>query len=101
MKPTLWILSVVLVACASARSAFAQEPVLSDRQPWPSATSQASDSAFAEPRRLLGQGKNAEAIAELQRMAAENPGMKGLSHELGVAYYKGGAYLKAIDAFKK
>jgi tetratricopeptide (TPR) repeat protein len=67
----------------------------------PSAAAQAADSAFAEPRKLLGQGKNAEAIAELQRMGAENPGMKGLSHELGVAYYKGGAYLKAIDAFKK
>jgi tetratricopeptide (TPR) repeat protein len=34
-------------------------------------------------------------------MAAANPGMKGLSHEIGIAYYKSGEYLKAIDSFKK
>ena len=34
-------------------------------------------------------------------MAAENPNLKGLSHEMGIAYYKGGDYLKAIDALKE
>lgn len=34
-------------------------------------------------------------------MAVTNPGMKGLSHELGVAFYKSGNYLKAIDSFQK
>ena len=31
----------------------------------------------------------------------QNPGLTGLSHEFGVAYYKSGDYLKAIDALKK
>ena len=56
---------------------------------------------FAAPRRLLQQGKNGEAIAQLQQIQAVNPDMKGLAHELGIAYYKSGDYVKAIDAFKK
>jgi tetratricopeptide (TPR) repeat protein len=59
------------------------------------------DSPFAAPRRLLQQGKSAEALALLQQMSVANPGMKGLSHEMGIAHYKGGEYLKAIEAFKK
>ena len=68
-----------------------------DRQMLPSAP---SDSAFASPRKLLQQGKNEEAIAELNRMKTSDPGLKGVSHELGVAYYKSGDYLKAIDSFR-
>lgn len=37
----------------------------------------------------------------MQQIAATNPGTKGLSHEFGLAYYKSGDYLKAIDSFKK
>jgi tetratricopeptide (TPR) repeat protein len=37
----------------------------------------------------------------LQQLSVTNPGMKGLSHELGIAYYKTGEYLKAIDALRK
>jgi tetratricopeptide (TPR) repeat protein len=72
-----------------------------DSKALPSTPSASIDDAFAIPRRLMQQGKNAEAVAQLQQMAAANPGMKGLAHELGIAYYKGGEYLKAIDAFKK
>jgi tetratricopeptide (TPR) repeat protein len=72
-----------------------------DASQLPSAPSQATDSAFAIPRKLLAQGKNSEAVAELQRMGAENPNLKGLSHELAMAYYKSGDYQKAIDTFKK
>jgi tetratricopeptide (TPR) repeat protein len=67
----------------------------------PSAPSASVDSEFSSARRLLQQGKNDEAIVQLQQMAAANPGMKGLSHELGVAYYKSGNYLKAIDSLQK
>jgi tetratricopeptide (TPR) repeat protein len=101
MKPISWTLGLVLAASVSLQRGVAQEPVLQERQPLPSAPSQAADSAFAGPRRLLAQGKNVEAVAELQRMASENPSLKGLSHELGIAYYKGGEHLKAIDALKK
>jgi tetratricopeptide (TPR) repeat protein len=77
-------------------------PVASQNHPTlPAAPSQAADSSFAGARRLLQQGRNAEAVAALQALAAQNPGLTGLSHEFGVAYYKNGDYLKAIDALKK
>lgn len=56
---------------------------------------------FAEARRLSEQGKFNEAIAKLERLAAKDPGMRGLAHELGVTYYKKGDYLKATANFKK
>ena len=59
------------------------------------------DSSFAQARRLMDQGKYDDAISQLQEMSTKNPGLKGLSHELGTAYYKKGEYIKAIDSFKK
>jgi tetratricopeptide (TPR) repeat protein len=89
-------LAVVFCLPLSARS---QElPVLQDRQGPPAAP---SDSAFAVPRRLLQQGRNEEALVQLRQIQSTNPGLKGLSHEIGVAYYKSGDYLKAIDSLKK
>ncbi len=57
---------------------------------------------FAEARRLLQQGRYDEAVSQLSNLAATNPGgMKGLSFELGTAYYKKGDYAKAIDPLRK
>lgn len=67
----------------------------------PASPSQAADSTFAEERRLIQQGKNEEALAQLQQIAAANPAIKGLSHEFGVVYYKSGEYSKAIESFQK
>ena len=53
---------------------------------------------FAPARVLLQQGKYDEAIAQLQEFGAKSPGLKGLAHELGLAYYRKGDYLKAIDS---
>src|SRR5581483_9752186 len=97
VKASLLVLLVCGSACAQDNTA----------NPAPSAgrlqagESTSPESAFAEPRRLLQQGKSDEAIAQLQQLATQRPGLKGLSHELGVAYYKKGDYLKAVDAFKK
>ncbi|MFZ0685267.1 MAG: tetratricopeptide repeat protein [Terriglobales bacterium] len=79
---------------------------------WPAETSQsgasappdaapAAESGFSEARRLLQQGNTAAAIASLQQLGSSHPGMKGLSHELGVAYYRSGDYLKAITSLKQ
>ena len=57
--------------------------------------------AFAHERTLLQQGRYDDAIAELQDIAAKQPSALGLSHEMGLAYYKKGEYLKAADYFKK
>ena len=97
MKSIGWVLFLVFSGALWAQSAGVPSQSASP----PDAPSHALDSAFAEPRRLLQQGKTSESLARLQQMAASNPGMKGLSHEIGVAYYKTGDYLKAIDAFKK
>ncbi len=77
----------------SAISRAKQEPVSS-------ATTAELDPAqslnkdFNEPRRLLQQGKYDEAIAKLRDIEEKHPGTKGLSHELGIAYYKKGDYRK-------
>jgi tetratricopeptide (TPR) repeat protein len=55
---------------------------------------------FAEARRLMQHGKYDQAISQLQELSAKEPGLKGLPHELGTAYYKKGDYIKAIDSFK-
>ena len=72
-----------------------------EAQSLPSAPSQSAAADFAEARHLSQQGKNAEALARLQALATKNPDLAGLAHELGIAYYKSGDYLKAIDALRK
>lgn len=87
---------VSLTIFASSSTGFARRLALQESQSLP-APSAPSESAFDTARRLLRQGKNEEAIAQLKQI---DPNVKGLSHELGVAYYKSGDYLKAIDALK-
>jgi len=53
------------------------------------------DEALAAARSLFQQNKNDEAIAQLKALAARRPGMPGINHELGVAYYRKGEYLEA------
>src|ERR1700753_4401229 len=69
----------------------------------PSSAEEARPSApeFDTPRKLLREGKFDDAIATLEDLQTKNPAMPGLSHELGVAYYKKGDYLKAIAALQK
>src|SRR5579871_2337052 len=96
MKRFLLAASFVFgVLCATG---FASPVAPQGEQSLPSAP---SGSAFETPRRLLQQGKNDEALAQLNQIAAENPNLKGLSREFGVAYYKTGDYLKAIDSLQK
>ena len=96
------IATLVLLSCPPAGCLQSEPtPVVPDAQSLPSAPSDSSDSRFATPRHLLQEGKNEEALAQLQQIAKAHPGLKGLSHEIGVAYYKSGDYLKAIDSFKK
>jgi tetratricopeptide (TPR) repeat protein len=87
-----------------AQSAQPSQPPTSlepTRKPSPESTSQPSSSDFEEPRKLLQQGKYDEALAALNDLEAKHPAMPGLSHELGLAYYKKGDFLKAVVALKK
>jgi tetratricopeptide (TPR) repeat protein len=55
---------------------------------------------FTDARRLMQQGKYDQAIVQLQELSAKDPGLQGLSHELGTAYYKKGDYIKAVESLK-
>lgn len=102
MKPFKRIAVLLVVSCSLAwsQSQAAQTAAL-----WPEAAQpsqpQSPDSGFAAARRLLQQGKYDDAIAQLQELSAQKPSLKGLPHELGVAYYKKGDYIKAISSFKQ
>src|SRR5579872_3385733 len=65
------------------------------------AQSQAPGTGFDEARRLSQQGKYNEAISALHQLESAHPDLKGLSHELGTAYYKMGDYANAIAFLKK
>jgi tetratricopeptide (TPR) repeat protein len=56
---------------------------------------------FDQARHLLAQGKYDEALLALHDLEAKHPGMKGLAHELGAAYYKSGNFLNAIFYLKR
>lgn len=58
-------------------------------------------SEFDAPRKLLREGKFDDAIATLEDTQSKNPKLPGISHELGVAYYKKGDYMKALAALQK
>jgi tetratricopeptide (TPR) repeat protein len=99
MNRALWIVLLLFATCSPI-------PSQSSEPPTPAAQSSPDarpplDSAFGESRRLLQQGNYAAAIANLQRLGSDNPDMKGLSHELGVAYYRSGDYLLAISSLKQ
>ncbi|HZP16837.1 MAG TPA: tetratricopeptide repeat protein [Terriglobales bacterium] len=64
------------------------------------AWAQAPASDFAHARQLVQQGKYDDAIAELQQLAATHPEVKGVAHELGMAYYKKSDYVHAAEEFQ-
>src|SRR5438445_3991716 len=67
----------------------------------PQSVSSPVDPAFAHERQLLQQGKYDDAVTELQQLSALQPRLKGVSHELGMAYYKKGDYFHAAESFKQ
>ena len=60
-----------------------------------------SELSLTHARQLMDQGQFDDAITELQELQANQPGLKGLSHELGLTYYKKADYIKAIESLKK
>jgi tetratricopeptide (TPR) repeat protein len=62
---------------------------------------QPSQGDFDQSRRLLQQGKYEEALATLHGMEGKDPAIRGLSHELGLAYYRKGDYPNAIASLKR
>jgi tetratricopeptide (TPR) repeat protein len=89
------LLLVLLTVFGLAGGSSAQEAP-------PAAPTQSTEPAsIAHSRRLLEQGQFDRAIAELQTLAASKPPPPGLAREFGVAFYKKGDYIKAIEQFKQ
>src|SRR5579864_5928442 len=84
--------SCALCLCASlqAQSSLSQPTVPAQ-----------SNSDFSKERELVQQGKYDQAIAQLQQLASDHPGIKGIPRELGIAYYKKGDYFQAAKWFKE
>lgn len=66
-----------------------------------SALAQQTESPFGSVHKLLEQGKFTEAIAELQGLAKSDPEPAGLAKEFGIAYYRQGDYVNAVQNLKK
>ena len=95
------LLAMILLAAMSAgQEPGAQEP--KDLKPSAApTTAEAAGAEFLQARKLVQQGKYDQAIAELQQLSTTQPGLKGLTRELGTAYYAKGDYQQAIAALKK
>ncbi|HET9995087.1 MAG TPA: tetratricopeptide repeat protein [Candidatus Acidoferrum sp.] len=59
------------------------------------------DARLEQATRLMQQGKNDEALALLEDIAAAEPSRRGVVREIGIAQYKKGEFLKAAASFKK
>jgi tetratricopeptide (TPR) repeat protein len=62
---------------------------------------QTPEEQLVSVRALLRAGKNDAAIAKLEEIAAQHPGLPGVDHELGVAYYGKADYLSAIPHLQR
>lgn len=97
------LIQFAIFMCVSSALLVAQTPATKPAAAsTPPATSAADGNAeFAEARRLAQQGRYDEAIDKLQALAAKTPKPAGVSHELGLAYYKKADYLKAAEYLKQ
>jgi len=65
------------------------------------ASSATRDDSFEQATRLMQQGKNDEALALLEGIAAAEPARRGVVRQIGIAYYRKSDFLKAAGSFKK
>ena len=99
---SLILLAALLLSFPLARGQTSTRPL----PPSPNATPRAAATqspafALATARALLAQGKYDDAIAALHDLEGRYPGLAGLSHEFGLAYYKKADYPNALAYLKK
>lgn len=87
---------VFILAAANAQSQTDATPPAS-----PQAETIVPEKVFADAHRALDHGQYDEAIAQLQKLEAATPRPEGLSHELGVAFYKKADYTSAIHYLRE
>jgi tetratricopeptide (TPR) repeat protein len=66
-----------------------------------SSSSALPDGTFEQATRLMQQGKNDDALALLESIAAAEPARRGVVRQIGIANYRKGDFLKAAASFKK
>ncbi|MGB7284727.1 MAG: tetratricopeptide repeat protein [Candidatus Acidiferrum sp.] len=107
MPKVVWLsvafLSSWILASVPAQAKITQGPQNPSlpNAPHPSQPPQAPEADFNQARRLSQQGKYDDAISLLQELETRNAEMKGLAHELGIAYYKKSDFINAILYLKK
>lgn len=98
------ILTGLTLFCGPVRAKCSQVPQNPSEPDTPRSSQQASQTAaaaFSQARELSQQGKYDEAISVLKELEAQNPSLKRLAHELGIAYYKKSDFLNAIRYLRK
>ncbi len=65
------------------------------------ASSAPQDASLERSTLLMQQGKNDEALALLEGIAAAEPSRRGVMRQIGIANYRKGDYLKGAASFKK
>jgi tetratricopeptide (TPR) repeat protein len=66
-----------------------------------SSLSAPGEGSFEQATRLMQQGKNEEALALLESVAAAEPARRGVLRQIGIANYRKGDFVKAAANFKK
>jgi tetratricopeptide (TPR) repeat protein len=90
VKSTAFVLLGMLAHANTAKTARAQQ-----------GQTTSAESPFGEAKHLTEIGKYDEAIAQLEAQRNQATPPPGLSHELGIAYYKKSDYANAIANFEK
>ncbi len=99
---SLILLAALPLSLPAARSQSSTSQLSPSPNATPSAAAtQSSASALARAGALLAQGKYDDALAALHELEGKYPGLAGLSHEMGLAYYKKADYPNAITYLKK
>lgn len=101
--PLFCLLAGALAACATSQANSQTPPPAQLRQNSSSQSTPAApgDANFDQATRLMQQGKNEEALALLEGIAAAQPARRGLARQIGIVNYRKGDYLKAAASFKK
>src|SRR5260370_15488221 len=97
-----WLPAGLLSACAAlqAQAHSLSDALKQDSTP-PAALSAPRDGSFEQATGLMQQGKNDEALALLESIAAAEPARRGVLRQIGIANYRKGDFVKAAASLKK
>ncbi len=96
------LLAGALAVCAVSQAQSQPLRNASKQDPAPQGASPApQDGSFEQATRLMQQGKNDDALALLDSIAAAEPARRGVLRQIGIANYRKGDFLKAAVSFKK